>query len=146
MPKVGYFNDLIYFLTFFPFTKCCSSHKEAYQVLTFRHAHMRLSKKGWMVLSTLAIIGLGFAFYFLVYVKQKEAEILAEKMRVLTQIRANIGLLIKNEGDVAKTFPVGNLIPHPITVFKHERTVPLGSTTRCHTKSLTPISWAKNSF
>src|SRR5690606_8707206 len=63
---------------------------------------MRLSKKGWMVLSTLAIIGLGFAFYFLVYVKQREAEIIAEKMRVLTQVKANIGVLIRNESEIAK--------------------------------------------
>ena len=63
---------------------------------------MRLSKKGWMVLSTLALIGLGFAFYFLVYVKQREAEIIAEKMRVLTQVKANIGVLIRNESEIAK--------------------------------------------
>ena len=54
-----------------------------------------------MVLSTLAIIGLGFAFYFLVYVKERESEIIAEKMRVLTQVKANIALLIKNEGEIA---------------------------------------------
>lgn len=53
-----------------------------------------------MVLSTLAIIGLGFAFYFLVYVKQREAEIIAEKMRVLTQVKENIDLLVGNEGKI----------------------------------------------
>jgi hypothetical protein len=63
---------------------------------------IKLSKKGWMVLSTLIIIGLGFAFYFLVYVKQRESEIIAEKMRVLTQVKENIGLLISSEERVVK--------------------------------------------
>ncbi len=55
-----------------------------------------------MVLSTLIIIGLGFTFYFLVYVKQRESEIIAEKMRVLTQVKANIKLLISSEERIIK--------------------------------------------
>lgn len=74
---------------------------------------MRLSKKGWMVLSTLAIIALGFAFYFLVYVKQRESEIIAEKMRVLTQVKANIGVLIKNEGEIAFYQKEGMVLERP---------------------------------
>lgn len=75
---------------------------------------MRLSKKGWLVLSTLAIIGLGFAFYFLVYVQKREADIIAEKMRVLAQIKANIGLLIKNEGEIALNQKEGMILEHPV--------------------------------
>lgn len=75
---------------------------------------MRLSKKGWLVLSTLAIIGLGFAFYFLVYVQQREADIIAEKMRVLAQIKANIELLIKNEGEIALNQKEGMILEHPV--------------------------------
>jgi|GEM_PF-2026189 len=61
---------------------------------------MRLSKKGWMILTTLVVIALIFAFYFLVYVKDKESQIIDNKMRVLTQIKGNINLLIDNEGKI----------------------------------------------
>ena len=61
---------------------------------------MRLSKKGWVILTTLTVIALVFAFYFFVYVKDKESQLIANKMRVLSQIRGNIELLIQSEKKV----------------------------------------------
>ena len=58
---------------------------------------MRLSKKGWIMLTTLLAIALIFGFYFLVYVKDKESQLITNKMRVLNQIRGNIELLIQSE-------------------------------------------------
>ncbi|MCX2744174.1 cache domain-containing protein [Mangrovivirga sp. M17] len=56
---------------------------------------MRISNKGWIVLSTLVLIILAFMFYFLVYVKNKEKEIIEDNYRVLTQMTDNIDQVLE---------------------------------------------------
>lgn len=109
MPKVGYFNLSIYFLIFHPvqITSAFFPFKSGMVIHRFIFNDMRLSKKGWVILTTLVMIGLGFAFYFLVYVKNKESEIITDKMRVLTQIKANIDLLVKNEERIRRNERTG---------------------------------------
>ena len=63
---------------------------------------MRFSRKGWVLLTTVLFISLVFAFYFLVYVKGNEGKIIANKMRVLTQIKLNIDNLRKSEEKIAE--------------------------------------------
>ncbi|MEP2024863.1 MAG: hypothetical protein ABJH98_13315 [Reichenbachiella sp.] len=52
---------------------------------------MASNKKWWVLISTLLLISLVFLFYFFVYVKNKENEIIVNNMRVLNQINKNIG-------------------------------------------------------
>lgn len=49
-----------------------------------------ISRKIWLVISTLAIVGGFFSFYFLVYMKDKQMDLEAKKFRTLNQYAENI--------------------------------------------------------
>ena len=63
---------------------------------------MGLSKKGWVVFSTVIFISLIFAFYFLVYVKENEQKIVENNLRVLAKMKDNITNLLESEKKIAE--------------------------------------------
>lgn len=63
---------------------------------------MGLSRKGWVVLSTVIFISLIFAFYFLVYVKGNERKIVENNLRVLAKMKNNITNLLESEKKIAE--------------------------------------------
>ncbi len=54
---------------------------------------LKFSNRSWIILSTVVLILLAFAVYFLVYVKNKEKAIVANNFRVLQQMVQNIKTL-----------------------------------------------------
>ena len=58
-----------------------------------------ISKKLWVAFSAVAVMGILFAYYLLVHVENKEADIIAEKYRILNRTHKNV-LSIKEEYDL----------------------------------------------
>ena len=54
---------------------------------------LKVSNRGWVILTTVLFIGLAFALYFLVYVKKQEAHLSQEGFRVLRQITVGVNSL-----------------------------------------------------
>ncbi len=55
-----------------------------------------VSKKFWIVVATIAIVTVLFAYYLLVYVKGKKEDLIARNFRALEQVGMNIGELRRN--------------------------------------------------
>lgn len=54
---------------------------------------LAVSNRTWILLSTAIVIGVAFSYYFLVYVKGKEQDLVEKNFRVLQQVVQNIGSL-----------------------------------------------------
>ncbi|NMM49953.1 hypothetical protein [Marinigracilibium pacificum] len=64
---------------------------------------MKISNKGWVIITTVLLVSLVFMYYFLVFVKDKEREIINDNFRVLTQMSRNFHQVIEGNKRIFET-------------------------------------------